>query len=324
MTRFGAGDWDRVVGALRDAGEVVVACHVNPDGDALGSLLAASAGLRSAGAKTWPTWGAERVEAPPAYEFLPGVDDLVQPADVPDAPVWLVVDCGAGDRLGSLEERARRAPCVVNVDHHPGNDHFGTLNVVVPSASSTAQIVTWLLRDAGVEIAPDVATCLYTGIVTDTGWFQYASATPDVLRLAAELMEVGVDAPAIAQHVLESGPFGYLKLLGRVLDRAVLLEDERLVYSWITVDDLRATGVAPDETEKVIDLVRSTGAADVAAVFKEQGDGRYRVSLRSKGRASVGAIARANGGGGHELAAGFTAPDLDTAIAAVVGALREA
>ncbi|HEX2051489.1 MAG TPA: bifunctional oligoribonuclease/PAP phosphatase NrnA [Actinomycetota bacterium] len=322
MSRFGVDDWDAAVAAVRDAPEIVVACHVNPDGDALGSLLGASVALRARGAKTWPTWGARPVAVPPAYEFLPGVDDLVQPDDAPDAPVWLALDCGAGDRLGELEGRARRAPCVVNVDHHPGNDHFGTLNVVVPTASSTAQIVTHLLRDAGAAVGPDVATCLYTGIVTDTGWFQYASATPDVLRLAADLMAVGVDAPAIAQHVLESAPFGYLKLLGRVLERAVLHEEERLVYSWVTIADLRATGVAPDATEKVIDHVRATSAADVAAVFKEQDDGRYRVSLRSKGRASVGAIARANGGGGHELAAGFTAPDLDAAIGAVVGALR--
>lgn len=314
--RFEVPDWDSAAAALRGARSVVVACHVNPDGDALGSLFAASLGLERLGKKTYPTWGASPATIPFSYRFLPGADTVVQPGDVPETDVFLAVDCGAGDRLGSLEERARAAKVVINVDHHPGNDDFGTYNIVVTHVSSTAELITRLLQDLNVELDKDIATCLYTGLVTDTGRFQYSNSSPDTLRLAADLLALGVVATDIATEVFESAPFGYLKLVGRVLDRAVLFEDVRFVYSWLTLADLAETGVAPDETDKLIDAVRSTRAADVAALFKEQPDGRYRVSLRSKGP-SVGALARSRGGGGHELAAGYTAPDVEQSVIAL-------
>ena len=315
--RYDNGDWDEVVGLLKESGDVALACHVNPDGDALGSLLAVSLGLRKLGARTWPSWGTAPVVMPPAYAFLPGADALVQPADVPDVPVFVALDCGAADRLGELEERARAARVLVNVDHHPGNDDFGTHNVVVTHASSTAELAAYLLIDAGVDIDRDIATALYTGVVTDTGRFQYSNSTPETLRLAADLLERGVSAPEVAIEVFESAPYGFLKLTGRVLERAVLFEEQRFIYSWVELADLDETGVAMDETEKLIDVIRATNVADVAAIFKEQPSGEYRVSLRSKGPVSVGAIARTRGGGGHELAAGFTAQDVHAAARAI-------
>ena len=322
MTRPRSGDWDAVVDEFRSASEAVIACHVNPDGDALGATFALHLGLRKLGARTHPTWGADDVRVPSAYSWLPGADDLVASADAPDAPLFVAVDCGAIDRLGTLEGSARAAACLVNIDHHPGNDNFGRLNVVVPEASSSAELVAGLLRDAGVRFDRDIATCLYTGVVTDTGRFSYTNSRPEALRLAADLLEYGVDAPEIAQEVFESSPFAYLKLVGHVLERAVLHPDERFVYSWFTRADLDDVGVAMDETEKLIDLVRATRDADVAAMFKEQDDGRWRVSLRSKGPVSVGALARARGGGGHELAAGFTATDITGAVASILDDVR--
>lgn len=325
--RYDVPEWDEVVRVLGKADEVAVACHVNPDGDALGSLFAVTLALTKMGKIAHASWGATPAEVPANYRFLPGADKLRAPKDLPDAPVFLAVDCGAANRLGELEHKARRASCVINVDHHPGNDDFGHLNLVIPAASSTAEIVTGLLQDLGVEIDREIATCLYTGIVTDTGRFQYSNSTPDTLRLAADLLAIGVDSPRIALEVFESSPFDYLKLVGRVLERAQLFPEERLVCSWIKRADLEETGVAADETEKLIDLIRATRDADVAAIFKEQPDGRFRVSLRSKGPLSVGEIARARGGGGHELAAGYTASeivagveDLRAAVQAAAGA----
>lgn len=315
--RYGAAGWDDAVRALKDANEVTIACHVNPDGDALGSLLGASLALRKVGKTTYPTWGTQPLTVPVQYQFLPGVDSLVQPRDIPIADTFLALDCGAADRLGDVESLMSKSPVVVNVDHHPGNDDFGHVNVVVTSASSTAELVKGLVEDAGIGIDRDIATCLYTGVVTDTGRFQYSNTSPDTLRLAADLLSHGVPATEIAQDIFESAPFGYLKLLGRVLDRAQLLESERFVYSWVTRADLAETGVSIEETDQLIDFIRSTRAADVAAMFKEQTDGRYRVSLRSKGPVSVGAIARARGGGGHELAAGYTATDVESAVAEI-------
>lgn len=320
--RYDNEDWDEVVRLLKESGEVALACHVNPDGDALGALLAVSQGLRKLGARTYPSWGTTPVEMPPAYAFLPGAETLVQPADVPETPVFVALDCGAADRLGELESKAKAAPVLINVDHHPGNPDFGTHNVVVTHASSTAELAAYLLTDAGVDVDRDIATALYTGVVTDTGRFQYSNSTPETLRLAADLLERGVSAPEVAIAVFESAPYGFLKLTGRVLERAVLFEDERFIYSWIDRSDLAETGVAMDETEKLIDVIRATNVADVAAMFKQQRNGEYRVSLRSKGPVSVGAIARARGGGGHELAAGFTAADVPEAARAIRDELR--
>lgn len=319
--RYGADDWDKVVESLAKADAVVIGTHVNPDGDAVGSTLAASLALRKHGTKTYPSWGTVPVSVPFGYAFLPASETFLQVEDVPETDVFLALDCGAADRLGELEDVAKKASVVINVDHHPGNDNFGDLNLVIETASSTAELVTWLIQDLGIEIDGDIATCLYTGIVTDTGRFQYANSSPEVMRLAADLLARGVPHVEVAQEVFESSPFGYLKLTGRVLDRAVLDETISFVYSWLTLDDLDQTGVGIDETEKLIDLVRSTRSATVAAMFKEQPDGSYRASLRSKGPTSVGAIARSLGGGGHELAAGFTADSVEDAVARVAAAL---
>ena len=322
MTRYDVKDWDAAVDAIGEAKSVALACHINPDGDAMGSLLAMSLALRTLGKTTYPTWGSPQVAAPPSLMFMPGADTLVQPSDIPEVDLFVALDCGAAHRLGDLEKAAVEHEHSINIDHHPGNDNFGTLNVVVDFASSTAEIVAFLLKDAGVEFNHDIATCLYTGVVTDTGRFQYGNSSPQTLRLAANLLSYGVQAPKIALEVFESAPFSYLKLLGRVLERAKLFEAERFVYSWITRADLDDTGVGADETDLLIDAVRATRDADVAAIFKEQKDGNYRVSLRSKGSVSVGEIARANGGGGHELAAGYTAVEVESAVGAILKFLR--
>lgn len=319
--RYDAPEWDAAVSALRDADEVAIACHVNPDGDAVGSLLAASLGLQKLGKKTYTSWGDKSPEPLATFGFLAGIDEAVQPGELPPTDTFLALDCGAGDRLGELEVVARKAETLVNVDHHPGNDEFGTINVVVPTASSTAELVAGLLLDLGVEMDRDIATALYTGIVTDTGRFSYANSTPATLRLAAELLSHGVSAPDIARDVFESAPFGYLKLVGRVLERAELDVDARFIHSWVTRKDLDETGVAIEETDRLVDTIRSTRAVDVAALFKEQADGRWRVSLRSKGP-GIAAFARSRGGGGHELAAGFTAADRAEAVTALVQELR--
>jgi phosphoesterase RecJ-like protein len=313
-------DWGRVIEALEGAKSVAIACHVNPDGDALGSLFAAALGLKGLGKAVAPSWGTTPAKVPAQYSFLPGADLLVQPTDIPASDVWLVLDCGDAARLGDLESAAGTAKVLINIDHHRGNTEFGHLNVVLPDASSTAELVHALLLDLGVPIDTPLATNLYVGVVTDTGRFQYQNTSPATLRLAAELLETGVEHTFIAQQVFESAPFGFMKLLGRVLDRAILHESERFVYSFLTRADLEETRVAPEETDKVIDALRSTDAADVAALFKEQEDGAWRVSLRSKGP-NVGAFARSHGGGGHDLAAGFTADDIETTVKALLAEL---
>lgn len=319
--RYEGPDWDRAVSALRGAQRIGIATHVNPDGDALGSLLGASLGLRKLGKETWASWPQTTGKMPPGYDFLPGQEALVTSDRMPAVELFLALDCGGGDRLGEFEETFRSAPRSINVDHHPNNDMFATINIVATTASSTSEMVTFLLQDLGVDIDHHIATCLYTGIVTDTGNFQYTNAGPDTLRLAADLLEYGVEKSAVAQAVYETAPFGFLQLAGRVLGRAKLYEDERFIYSTVTREDLKATDVLMEETDTLIDLLRSTRDADVAAIFKEKDDGAFRVSMRSTD-VSVGAIARAHGGGGHDLAAGFTTDDIDSAVEEIVRHLR--
>lgn len=315
-------DWAATVDALKAGDGVLVACHVNPDGDALGSALALALGLKQLGKDVHVSWGQSPPKVPPQYAFMPGADLFEEPSAVPDAALFVAVDCGAPDRLGELEAKAAAAQTLVNIDHHRGNPDFGALNVVVTDASSTAEIVALLLTDLGVTIDRNIAIDLWTGIVTDTGRFQYSNSAPSTLRLAADLVEIGVPVPQIAQEVFESSPFDYLKLVGRVLERAVLVEEARFVYTWVTLADLNETGVAPDEMDTLIDLVRSTRAATVAALFKEQDDGKWRVSLRSRGP-NVGEIARSYGGGGHDLAAGLTVEDRDAAIQDLISRLSD-
>jgi bifunctional oligoribonuclease and PAP phosphatase NrnA len=316
-------DWDAAVAALKDAGTVAVACHLHPDGDALGSLFGATVGLRKLGKEAFPTWSDAGSNGASGYRFLPGSDSVVRPAQLPDCDVFLALDCGAPDRLGEVLPKAEAAPVLINVDHHPGNPNFGTHNIVVTTASSTAELVAGLLEDCGLVMDREVATCLYTGIVTDTGRFQYSNTTPDTLRLAADLLAFDVPAPEIAVEVFESTPFGFLKLAGRVLDRAELFAEERFVYSFVSLEDLESHGVRIEETDQLIDLIRSTRDADIAALFKQQPEGNWKVSLRSKAPAMVGWLARARGGGGHELAAGFTTDNIATTVAGMLDDLRK-
>jgi phosphoesterase RecJ-like protein len=312
---------EEAASALHAANSVALACHVNPDGDALGALLGLSLALKQLGKETLASWGDPPVKVPLAYEFLPGTDTLIQPEAVGVADAFVALDCGAADRLGTLEAVARRTPVLINIDHHPGNDNFGHHNIVVTGASSTSELVAELLRKMGATIDRDVATCLYTGLVTDTGRFSYRNSTPQTLRLAADLLEVGVDAPTIAQEVFEAAPYGYLKLAGRVLDRASLVPEAGLIYSWIERSDLDATGLDLEDTGELIELIRATRDAEVAALLKEQDDGTWRVSLRSRGR-SIGEIARQRGGGGHDLAAGYTMEAREAAIEDLQQALK--
>ena len=315
-------DWGATVDALKAADAVTIACHVNPDGDALGSALALALGLEQLGKTVHVSWGQSPPRVPTQYRFMPGADRFEDPAAVPPTPVFVAVDCGAADRLGALEGTASEAETLINIDHHRGNPDFGTLNIVLTDASSTAEIVAGLLGDLGVALDRDIATDLWVGIVTDTGRFQYSNSAPSTLRLAAELVELNVPVAKIALEVFESSPFDYLKLVGRVLERAVLVEEAKFVYTWVTLKDMNETGVARDEMDSLIDLVRATRAATVAALFKEQDDGKWRVSLRSRGP-NVGEIARAYDGGGHDLAAGLTVEDREAATKDIVARLSQ-
>lgn len=298
-------DFERAVAALAAADSLALACHVGPDGDALGSMLGLGLAAQAAGKTVVASFGTPFV-VPEAYRFL-DVDLLVPPTQVPDRPsVMVAFDAGSADRLGELAGPASRAETLIVIDHHVTNEGFGHIDLVDAGAAATAEIVIRLLDRLGWEITEPIATALLTGLVTDTGRFQYSNTTPSTLRAAAEMVEAGAHPEIIGRHVYEETPFGYLHVAGAVLGRAQLDAERRLVWSVLTQEDLDSAGIGHGDTDPLIDAVRTATESDVALLVKEMDGGRVKGSLRSRGRVDVGAIAAALGGGGHHNAAGFT------------------
>jgi len=298
---------DRAADALEHAERVALACHVNPDADALGSMLGLSNFLRARGVQTTCSFGNEPFDPPRWAGLLPGVDSLVPPSDFPkETPVLVTLDCASLDRLGSLAGRVGRASTVIWIDHHVSNDGLGTIPLIDPAASSSAELVFRLMRRIGGDVPPGAAACLYAGLVSDTGRFQYEAVKPDVLRLAAELREHAFDHAGLAQGLYEDNGIEYLRVLGTALSRIKHEPDADMVWTYLTRADLADAGVHPAETDDLIDVVRTAREADVTVVLKQQRDGRFKVSMRSRGGHDLASIASAHGGGGHRLAAGYT------------------
>ena len=300
---------DAVVAEIRGRSRFLVVAHENPDGDALGSMLGMTLGLRALG-KDAVMLLRQTGPLPAEYGFLP-LDGLLHdpPADLGER-VLLAVDCANRRRIAEDDAFVDTALGVIDVDHHHDNTRFGDVNLIVADASSTAEIVRGLLRSLDVPLTPEIAEALYVGLVTDTGRFQYTNTTPKALRLAAELVEAGADVHGVFQHVYESVQFAKLKLLARALERAQLFEGGRLVVSYLLKDDFRDVGAAEPYSEGIIDHLRSVEGSEMVALIREpprnEGPSR-RISLRSShDEVDVSAIAREVGGGGHRQAAGFS------------------
>jgi phosphoesterase RecJ-like protein len=299
--------FDRAAQVLSEATEVALACHVNPDADALGSMLGLSAFLRSRGVETICSFPNEPLDPPRWASMLPGADRLVGPNDFPKAPAVMVTcDCAAFDRLGQLGPAANRAGEVIWIDHHRSNDGLGTIPLVDPAASSTCEMVVRLIDAMHGEMPDETAMCLYAGLVTDTGKFQYEATTPETLRVAARLREHDFDHSRLVQALYEDSPASYLRVLALALGRLEHVPEADLVWTYLTQADLQEAGVHPGDTDDLIDVIRTSRDVDVAAVLKQQKDGRFKVSVRSRGDHDLAAVAAAFGGGGHRLAAGYT------------------
>jgi phosphoesterase RecJ-like protein len=300
-------DLREAAGLLRTATDVTLLGHVNPDADALGSALGLGLALRRRGATVRVSFG------PPAEmpESLRGLDTagLVVPAEeVPANPKLLVaLDTGSANRLGWLENRIATSEHVLVVDHHASNTRYGTHHVVDDTAEATVVLVLALLDELGEPLDRDIARCLYAGLVTDTSSFR--RATPATHLTAARLIEAGADPTQLGRELLDTHPFAWLPMLARVLGRAVLepaaAGGHGLVHTAVTLAD--RDGLRPEEVESVVDILRTTVEAEVALVLKEMAPGEWTASLRAKSAVDVRVAAVALGGGGHRLAAGFSA-----------------
>lgn len=310
---------------LAAASDVTLLAHVNPDADALGSALALGLALRRRGATVRVSFGFP-AEIPASLRSLDSAGLFVPAAEIPARPELLVaLDTGSVDRLGPLGDRVAAAQVSLVVDHHVSNTRYGSHNLVDDRAEATAVIVARLLDALAVEIDEPIARCLYAGVATDTVSFRLAK--PETHRLAARLLETGVDGNALIRHLMDSHPFAWLGMLAAVLAAARLEPDaaQGLGFVHAVVRQADSAGVRAEEVESVIDVVRSTAEAEVAAVLKETPSGDWTVSLRAVGRLDVRSVAVRFGGGGHRLAAGFTGHGTaDEVIAGIRDALATA
>ena len=316
-------DLHAIAAALREHDRFLVVTHENPDGDALGSLLATTVALRQMG-KDVLMFLSGTAPLPREYAFMQ-LDGVLRelPDDIGER-VLVAVDCAKADRIGADPAPFERAKLVLDIDHHHDNTRFGAVNLIVADASSTGEVLRDVFAELGVELTPDIAEPLYIALVTDTGRFQYTNTTPKSLRLAAELVEAGADVHQVFQQVYESVEFAKLKLLARALERARVLEGGRIVVSYLVRTDFAEVGAAEAYSEGIIDSLRAVEGSELSALIREppRDDGPLRrVSLRASiDELDVSAIARTFGGGGHRQAAGFSS---DASVEEITESIRQ-
>ena len=316
------GDIDAVCRVLRERDRFLIACHENPEGDAIGSELALALALRKMG-KTATVLNADPV--PENLRFLPGAATVVFEDDGSRYDVAVVVDCGSPERTGRVGDELRKCPLLVNIDHHRTNGDNGELSLVDPDAAATGLLVHRVLSAMGHDIDLDVAVNIYVAVLTDTGSFHYGSSSPEAFQVAGEMVRRGVDPWAVAEQVYETQSAGRLRLLGRVLSSLDVAAGGKVASITTLRADLAEFAAGKDALEGFINYPRSIVGVEVAVSFREEAGGVFRVSFRSKGRVDVSAVASRFGGGGHRNAAGCTVPgDLAEVKRKVFGALGAA
>ncbi|MDG4802284.1 bifunctional oligoribonuclease/PAP phosphatase NrnA [Micromonospora sp. WMMD980] len=326
-------DWAAAVAAVRELpadARVLLVCHVNPDGDALGSMLGFALGLRRLGVRRLQASFPGPAGVPEPFRWLPGVELLVAQDDADPAPDLLICfDAASESRLGDLADRLATAGAALVLDHHASNTGFGTVNLVDPRAAATSVVALGLLDRLGVTLDAPMATGLYVALTTDTGSFRFEATTPAVHEMAARLLATGIRPGDISRRVFDTRPFGAVRLFGEVLGRATLepaaAAGHGLVWTYATRDDLSRHDQPAYVLEALIDSVRCTAEADVSCVVKQSGEAEWAVSLRSKGAVDVSRVAVGLGGGGHRFAAGFTGHGpIDGVVAGIRAALPAA
>lgn len=308
---------------IRSARSILVGTHLNPDGDALGSALALSEYLES-----------EQLDhevlcnnaAPASLKFLPGVERVRQTpsADI-DWDLGIVLDLDKLERLGKTRPYFESCRRLVVIDHHVPDEAPGDVRIVDTTKPATAVILANLLMALNAEITPSMATCLLTGIVTDTGSFRFPNTTPESLELAAQLLSLGGNLEQIAENVYQTRPLVAVRLLGIVLENLQLASDDRLGWSTISVQDYETCGATEEHTEGFVNEILAIETVQIAALIRQPGQGRLiRCSLRSRGNHDVAEVARMFGGGGHRNAAGCTfETTMEEAEATLIGVLKQ-
>lgn len=307
--------------AIVDAKTIVMACHVNPDGDALGSMLGLAIALKSLG-KELTVISADGV--PEIYRYLPSLDLVQTTSDKDDFDLAIVLDSGDLNRVGAnIVPIVRRASKMIDIDHH-ASGVFGDIHVLAVSSASTSEIVYDLLVHMGLTITPEIATCLFTGVITDTGSFRFQNVTPSTFRIAANLIEEGAPPAFISENVFDNRSLAATQLLGAALSNLQHTPDVKVIWTVVRNDDFVRFGATDQDTEGIVNFVRGVRGADVGVLFREVVDGSLRTSLRSRETVNVAEIAQRFGGGGHKMAAGCTLPPpLEKSVKTLIDAVLE-
>lgn len=300
---------DEVLAELQQAGKLLLTTHQNPDGDALGSLLGMHHVLTALGKDSVMFLDADQFPLPYEYRHMAFEGLLNAPPEDVEDRLLVFLDCATIKRM-PVEFAQREGARIVNIDHHHDNTSFGTLNLVMPKVSCTAEIVHGLAKRLHVEITPAIAVPLYIGLVTDTGRFMFENTTPEAHRMAAELIEVGVQAHEVYRDIYENLPEGRLLLLARALASIQRFDGGTLTLTHLTREDFEETGCDEADSEGIVDYFRAVEGTAVGALVRARlsngGEESRKVSLRATdGRVDVSLIARGFEGGGHRQAAGF-------------------
>lgn len=294
----------KIVRIIKEAGGIAIFPHVSADGDAIGSSLALALALRNAG-KEVKVYMEESI--PAVYKFLPGMELTAFHEEADEVmDVNIALDTGDTGRLASRGEFFFRAPCTVNIDHHVTNTKFAHHNFVDSHSASTGEIVFLLLKEMGIEPDADIAMCLYTAIATDTGGFKYGNTTAGTHRIAAELLETGIDISELSQKIFDNTTYTKLKLTQRSIELLELYENSKLAVTVLSLADINLLGAKDEDCDGIVNIGRSIEGVEVSLLIKEKDTNVARVNLRSKNYVDVSEIAAAFGGGGHKRAAGCT------------------
>jgi phosphoesterase RecJ-like protein len=318
-------DFKTAVAAFERAHTIALACHVNPDGDALGSLLALGIALKA----KYPHKSVTLLShdgVPEVYEFLPNSNDILTNSPLPSYDLAIALDSGDPSRTGErIYPLFATSTVRMDIDHHIGEGEFGDVRLLDVRAAATAEIVFDLIDEMDTPLTAEIATCLLTGVITDTGSFRFMNVTPRTLRTAASLIEAGASPALIAERVFDNRTYASTLLMGRTLSSLGIEADGRITYASVSHADFLETGATDQDTEGFINFLRSIRGTDVALLFRETEVGRVRISLRSSELVNVSEIAQEFGGGGHRMASGCTyLGTVPEAIVALLAAVRTA
>lgn len=297
-----------IIKTIKESNKILITTHINPDGDAVGSVLALNIALKAAGKETFPVIDDEY---PNLYKFLNGWEEILKPGDESlgrakkDIDLVIALDCGDVERFGRVSEYFNEKR-IINIDHHISNTAFGALNMVDSNAASTGEMVYQILSIMGLAITKEISEAIYTAIVTDTGQFRYANTTSVTHQIAGDMINNGVDTAYLYEQIYQNTSKEKMLLTAKALSSLKLYFNDRVAVLRVTLDDMDSTGAVGADTEGIINFGRDISTVEVAVFIKEHEKEKIKISFRSKKYVDVAAISQEIGGGGHIRAAGCT------------------